>query len=95
MLIAEEGDERLIKVKVKSANGIIIEGEFKYNKADQAITYYSLNYQQARFPPYKRTNTEGKDFQYQLKVLTPKYISAETTWKRWKLSQTAIARFCY
>lgn len=65
-IIAEEGDEQLIKVKVKSANGIIIDGEFKYNKADKAITYYSMNYQQTGFPPYNRTNTEGKEFQYQL-----------------------------
>jgi hypothetical protein len=65
-ILAEDGDEQLIKVKVKSENGIIIEGEFKYNKADKAITFYSMNYQQAGYKPYNRTNTDGKEFQYQL-----------------------------
>ncbi|MEG2077579.1 hypothetical protein SAMN05421796_103218 [Chryseobacterium piscicola] len=65
-ILAEDGDEQLIKVKVKSENGIIIEGEFKYNKADKAITFFSMNYQQAGYKPYNRTNTDGKEFQYQL-----------------------------
>lgn len=65
-IIADEGGEQLIKVKVKSENGIIIDGEFKYNKADKAITYYSMNYQQAGYKPYDRTNTDGKIYQYQL-----------------------------
>ena len=65
-ILAEDGDEQLIKVKVKSENGIMIEGEFKYNKADKAITFYSMNYQQAGYKPYNRTNTDGKEFQYQL-----------------------------
>ena len=65
-ILAEDGDEQLIKVKVKPETGIIIEGEFKYNKADKAITFFSMNYQQAGYKPYNRTNTDGKEFQYQL-----------------------------
>ena len=65
-IIADEGGEQLIKVKVKSENGIVIDGEFKYNKADKVITYYSMNYQQAGFKPYERTNTDGKIYEYQL-----------------------------
>lgn len=65
-LLSEEGDEQLIGMKIKSGNGIVIEGEFKYNKTDKAITYYSMNYQQAGYKPYKRTNTEGKDYEFQL-----------------------------
>jgi len=72
-LIAEEGDEQLIKMKVKSGNGIIIEGEFKYNKVDKVITYYNMNYFQAGYKPYKRTNTDGKEYEYQLGDVSTTY----------------------
>lgn len=64
-LLSEDGDLQLIGVKIKSENGIEIEGEITYDKKDKVVTLYDLNYIQGGFPPYKRTNTDGKEFDFQ------------------------------
>lgn len=65
-LLSEDGDMQQISVNVKSANGIVIEGEIKYNKKDKVITYYDVHYQQSGYPVYKKTNTDGKEYEYKL-----------------------------
>lgn len=65
-LLSEDGDLQLIGVKIKSESGIEIEGEVTYDKKDKVITLYDLNYMQSGYPAYKKVNTDGKEFEYQL-----------------------------
>ncbi|KUJ53296.1 hypothetical protein [Chryseobacterium sp. JAH] len=65
-LLSEDVDLQLIGIKIKSENGIEIEGEITYDKKDKVITLYNLNYMQGGYPVYKKVNTDGKEFEYQL-----------------------------
>ncbi|UOE39283.1 carboxypeptidase-like regulatory domain-containing protein [Chryseobacterium oryzae] len=65
-LLGEKGDLQQIGINIKSENGIIIEGEMEYNKKDKVITFYEVNYQQSGYPPYKKKNTEGVEYDFQL-----------------------------
>ncbi len=63
-LLSEEGDLQLIGVKIKSENGIEIDGEITYDKKDKVVVLYDLNYVQGGFPAYKRVNTDGEEFDF-------------------------------
>ncbi|WP_343679382.1 carboxypeptidase-like regulatory domain-containing protein [Chryseobacterium arthrosphaerae] len=65
-LIFEEGNEQLITFKISSANGVHMNGEFKYNTADKAITYFETHYFQENYPVVQRKTTDGKTFDYKL-----------------------------
>lgn len=65
-LLSDDGDMQQIAIKVHSANGIVIDGQFKYNKKDKVITFYDIMYQQSGYPEYSKTNTDGKEYRYQL-----------------------------
>lgn len=65
-LLSDDGEEQLISIRIKTDNGINIEGEMHYNKADKVITYFEALHQQTGYAPYKKTNTEGKQYEFQL-----------------------------
>jgi len=65
-LLSDDGEEQLISIRIKTDNGINIEGEMHYNKADKVITYFEALHQQTGYAPYKKTNTEGKEYEFQL-----------------------------
>ncbi|MDQ1096499.1 MULTISPECIES: hypothetical protein [Chryseobacterium] len=65
-LLSENGDMQTIGIKILSGSGITIEGEMQYNKKDKAVAMYDVYYQQSGYPSYKRTNTAGKEYDYQL-----------------------------
>ncbi|MBV8324914.1 carboxypeptidase-like regulatory domain-containing protein [Chryseobacterium sp.] len=65
-MVFEEGDEQLITFTIKSAAGIEMEGEFKFNKADKVITYFEIHYLQDHYPMVKRKTAEGEEYDYQL-----------------------------
>ncbi|SHG39971.1 hypothetical protein SAMN05421866_0308 [Chryseobacterium oranimense] len=65
-MIFEEGDEQLIKFKIKSGVRIELEGEFKYNKTDKVITYFEVHYVQTGYPPVRRKTADGVEYDYQL-----------------------------
>lgn len=65
-LLSENGDMQVIGINIKSGSGITIEGEMQYNKKDKAVVLYEVYYQQTGYPSYKRTNTEGKEYEFQL-----------------------------
>ncbi|MDR2236871.1 MAG: hypothetical protein LBE92_12170 [Chryseobacterium sp.] len=65
-MIFEEGDEQLITFKIKSGAGIDMKGEFRYNKADKAITYFEIHYLQTNFPMIRRKTADGREYDYQL-----------------------------
>lgn len=65
-LIFEQGNEQLITFKISSANGVHMNGEFKYNTADKAITYFETHYFQENYPVVQRKTTDGKTFDYKL-----------------------------
>jgi len=65
-LIFEEGDEQVIVFKIHPKNGVKVEGEFKYNKADKVIHYFKATYFQTDYPTYKRKTDDGREFDYKL-----------------------------
>ncbi len=65
-LLSDDGEEQLISIRIKTENGINIEGEIHYNKADKVITYFEAVHQQTEYAPYKKTNTEGQEYEFQL-----------------------------
>lgn len=64
-LLSDDGEEQLISIRIKTDNGINIEGEMHYNKTDKVITYFEVVHQQTEYAPYKKTNTEGKEYEFQ------------------------------
>lgn len=64
-LLSDDGEEQLISMRIRTENGINIEGELHYNKADKVITYFEALHQQTGLAPYKRKNMEGKEYEFQ------------------------------
>lgn len=65
-LLYEKGDEQQIAFSIKADSSFIYTGKFNYNKRDNAISYFELDFTQNKSAPITMKDENGKEFKKQL-----------------------------
>ncbi|KMQ67775.1 hypothetical protein ACM39_12680 [Chryseobacterium sp. FH2] len=63
-VISENGDEQTIQFKASSPSGINVSGIIIYNTLDKVILHYELNYEQSKWPSYKKQTKDGLEYDF-------------------------------